>query len=385
MGWRSICGLRLGPRPRGRGEATSTTRSSSSARFTTIGRRERPGHLRARAALPCRQNRYAELLGIYEKKRDLAVGSRLKRSRFNYYIAELYVSPRSRTIGRARSSRTNKVLDDRARWTRRPSPRSTGSTAGSSRTGITTPTSFAVGSRSTRTENEPRRPQIPPRDQTLEKHLERSRAGALANYREILLHRSPNNDAARVALEAHARQTRSCKAEAAGILQEIYEEREAIGRSSSQALEILSDGRGRDPGARRSSSGRSRGSASENARVGFRAERSTRRRAALKRRPRAWRRRPRRARAARREGSNAQGQARRDLYGDIAERARATRGLARQYWMRLAAHRRRSLGDVDAAAQRRISGVLAIDPAGTTRRSPRWTQLYRAHGALERT
>jgi lipopolysaccharide biosynthesis regulator YciM len=70
---------------------------------------------------------------------------------------------------------------------------------------------------------------------TLEKHLS-DPSGALENYREILLI-DPSNDAARLALEALLGND-ELRAEAAGILQEIYEGR-GDWEKLIQALEIL--------------------------------------------------------------------------------------------------------------------------------------------------
>ncbi len=206
---------------------------------------------------------------------------------------------------------------------------------------------------------------------TLEKHLG-DPAGALENYREILFV-DPGNEAARVALESLL-ENRELRAETAGILQEIYESRGDWSKLVG-ALEILAD-----------------------------TEADPSRRVALLRKvarvcadsledlPRAI---DAQARALKEDPAN--GDARVELE-QLAEQAGAwdkldqilseiAEGLqdlqlAREYWMRLASIDER-LGKVDEAAQG-YQRVLGIDPADVGalaamdalyRRTERWEDL----------
>lgn len=206
---------------------------------------------------------------------------------------------------------------------------------------------------------------------TLEKHLG-DPAGALENYREILLIDAGNEDA-RKALEAML-ESESLRAEAAGILQEIYEGR-GDWEKLIQALEILaaaeSDVAGKVALLRKVAQ-----TAAEN----------------LKDVPRAF---DAEARALKDDPSNAETRAELEalaersgawdrldvIFSEIAQGISDAR-LAREYWMRLASIDER-LGKIDEAASN-YGRVLSIDPADQEalaamdalyRRTERWSDL----------
>jgi len=309
--------------------------------------------------------RYAELLGIYEKKRDLA-SDPAERKQIHYYIAELYVSPIN---DRPSAILTyNKVLEDE--------PMDGQALAALDK--------LYLAQEDWDNYAETLKKRIDIEDEeiglidlkyrlggTLEKHLN-DPAGALENYREILLI-DANNEAARVALEALL-SNETLRAEAAAILQEIYE---GLGdwEKLIQALEILAAAEGET-----------------NARVGL--LRKVARTAAenLNDLGRAF---DAQARALKDDPANASTRSELEqlasqanawdkldaIFSEIAGSLEDAR-LAREYWMRLAGIAER-LSKVDDAAQN-YQRVLAIDPADDEalaamdalyRRTERWNDL----------
>ncbi|HSN99926.1 MAG TPA: tetratricopeptide repeat protein, partial [Candidatus Nanopelagicales bacterium] len=206
---------------------------------------------------------------------------------------------------------------------------------------------------------------------TLEKHLG-DPAGALENYREILF-LDPSNDAARTALEALL-ENEDLRAEAAAILQEIYEGR-GDWEKLIQALEILAAAEG-DVATRVSLLRKVARAAAENLQDLGRAFDAQAR--ALKDDP------SHPDTRAELEALAAQAGAWDKLDGifsEIAESLSDTR-LSREYWMRLASIHER-LGKVDEAANGYLR-VLSIDPADAEalsamdalyRRTERWGDL----------
>ncbi|MFO0548190.1 MAG: tetratricopeptide repeat protein [Polyangiaceae bacterium] len=206
---------------------------------------------------------------------------------------------------------------------------------------------------------------------TLEKHLNDS-AGALENYREILFI-DPANDDARLALE-RLLENPELRSETASILQEIYETR-ADWPKLLGALEILAESEG-DTTRRVALLRKVARVAAEN----------------LRDLPKAI---EAQARALREEPNNAealgeleqlaeQASAWDDLVRILSEIAESLGDppLARAYWLRLASIDER-LGKIDEAAQRYLK-VLAIDPADAEaleamdalyRRTERWEDL----------
>jgi tetratricopeptide (TPR) repeat protein len=309
--------------------------------------------------------RYAELLGIYEKKRDLA-SDPAERKQIHYYIAELYVSPIN---DRPSAILTyTKVLEDEPMdaqalaaldklylaqqdWENYAEILKKRIEIEGEETGLVD-LKYRLGS-------------------TLEKHLN-DPAGALENYREILLI-DPNNDAARIALEALLG-NETLRAEAAGILQEIYEGR-GDWEKLIQALEILAIAEG-ETHARVSLLRKVARTAAEN--LGDLSRAFDAQARALKDDP---------ANAATRTeleqfASQANAWGKLDaIFSEIAGSLEDAR-LAREYWMRLAGIDER-LGKVEEAAQN-YQRVLSIDPADDEalaamdalyRRTERWNDL----------
>jgi golgin subfamily B member 1 len=190
---------------------------------------ENPAAIAALEQLYRDTGRFSELLGIYEKKRDLT-SDPSERKQILYAIGELYEHPIKDP--KSAIATYNQVLDDEPM----------------------DPQALAALDKLYR-EQEQWEPYVDvlrkrieldvPADllidlkyrlgTTLEKHLGDA-AGALDNYREILL-LDPGNDGARTALEAML-ENADLRAEAAGILEEIYESR-SDWEKLIQALEIL--------------------------------------------------------------------------------------------------------------------------------------------------
>ncbi len=308
--------------------------------------------------------RYSELLGIYEKKRDLA-GDPAERKQIHYFIAELYVSPINDVPSAILTY--NKVLEDE--------PMDAQALAALDKLyllqqdwdnyvdvlrkrieiedeeGSLVDLKYRLGS-------------------TLEKHLS-DPAGALENYREILLI-DPNNDAARVALEALLT-NEALRAEAAGILQEIYEGR-GDWEKLIQALEILAAAEG-DTAARVALLRKVARTAAEN--LGDLARAFDAQARALKDDPANGTTRGELEQLA----SQANAWDKLDtIFSEIAGGLDDAR-LAREYWMRLA-------GIAGAARQGRRRGAelpaRARDRSGRRRGPRRDGRALSPHGAMER-
>ncbi|MFO0589178.1 MAG: tetratricopeptide repeat protein [Polyangiaceae bacterium] len=309
--------------------------------------------------------RYSELLGIYEKQRDLA-SDPVEKKQILYRIAELYVSPIN---DRPSAILTyNKVLEEEPM-----DPQALAALDG-----------LYLAQEDWENYADVLRKRIEIEDveanlvdlkyrlgSTLEKHLNDA-AGALENYREILLI-DPNNEHARVALEALL-SNESLRAEAAAILQEIYEGR-GDWEKLIQALEILAAAE-----------------ADTNVRVGL--LRKVARTAAenLNDLERAF---DAQARALKDDPANADTRSELEqlasqanawgkldtIFSEIAGGLEDAQ-LAREYWMRLAGIDER-LGKVDEAAQnyQRVLTINASDDEALAamdalyRRTERWTDL----------
>jgi tetratricopeptide (TPR) repeat protein len=315
-------------------------------------------------------SRFTDLLGIYEKKRDLSATPEEKKS-INYEIAKLYedetkdidkavetyVQILEDEPGDARSLAALDVLYGRlARWEpyvdvlRRRIELDVGEAE-------LIDLKFRLGN-------------------TLEQHLGDA-AGALENYREILF-LDPQHEGARTALEAMLQG--DLRAEAAAILESIYEER-GDWPKLIQALEILSATQ--DDVEKRVALKRKA--------ARFSAERISDHKhafavlaSALRDDPSLAETRDEIERIADASGAQRELVA---LYGELAE-SLTDALLARDYWLRIAGVDDR-LGDVDQAAEAYYK-VLAIDPADVDAlasleqlftRTQRWKDLI---GVVER-
>jgi tetratricopeptide (TPR) repeat protein len=315
-------------------------------------------------------SRFTDLLGIYEKKRDLSATPEEKKS-INYEIAKLYedetkdidkavetyVQILEDESGDGRSLAALDVLYGRlARWEpyvdvlRRRIELDVGEAE-------LIDLKFRLGN-------------------TLEQHLHDA-AGALENYREILF-LDPQHEGARTALEAMLQG--DLRAEAAAILESIYEER-GDWPKLIQALEILSATQ--DDVEKRVALKRKA--------ARFSAERVSDFKhafavlaSALRDDPSLAETRDEIERIADSSGAQRELVA---LYGELAE-SLTDAMLARDYWLRIAGVDDR-LGDVDQAAEAYYK-VLAIDPADVDAlaaleqlftRTQRWKDLI---GVVER-
>ncbi len=315
-------------------------------------------------------SRFTDLLGIYEKKRDLSATPEEKKS-INYEIAKLYedetkdidkavetyVQILEDEPGDARSLAALDVLYGRlARWEpyvdvlRRRIELDVGEAE-------LIDLKFRLGN-------------------TLEGHLGDA-AGALENYREILF-LDPQHEGARAALEAMLQG--DLRADAAAILESIYEER-GDWPKLIQALEILSATQ--DDVEKRVALKRKA--------ARFSAERTSDFKhafavlaSALRDDPSLAESRDEIERIADASGAQRELVA---LYGELAE-SLTDAMLARDYWLRIAGVDDR-LGDVDQAAEAYYK-VLAIDPADVDAlaaleqlftRTQRWKDLI---GVVER-
>ena len=308
--------------------------------------------------------RFTELLGVYEKKRDLAQDPD-ERKQILYAIAELYESqikdPRS-AIATYCQVLEDEPMDDHALAALDKLYREQGEwenyvdvlrkrieiDAGE---GAIVDLKYRLGS-------------------TLEKHLN-DPAGALENYREILV-LDPANEPARIALEALL-ENPELRAEAAAILQEIYEGRGDWDKLI-HALEILAAAE-QDTAGRVALLRKVAKTAADMNDLGraFDAE----------------------ARALKDDPSNAETRAELEalaersgawdkldvIFSDIAGGLNDAR-LAREYWLRLAGIAER-LGKIEDAANG-YKRVLEIDPADDEalaamdalyRRTERWSDL----------
>ena len=326
---------------------------------------ENPDAIAALERLYRETGRFAELLGVYEKKRDLTQDAD-ERKLILYAIAELYENqikePKQAIAtycqvledepmdGHALAA-LDKLYREQGEWElyvdvlRKRIEIDTGE-------GEVVDLKYRLGS-------------------TLEKHLNDS-AGALENYREILV-LDPANEPARVALEALL-ENPELRAEAAAILQEIYEGR-GDWEKLIHALEILAaaepEAAGRVALLRKVAR-----TADENLNDLGRAFDAQ-------------------ARALKDDPSNPETRAELEvlaeksgawdkldvIFGEIAGALSDAR-LAREYWMRLASIAER-LGRIDDAANDYLH-VLSIDPADEEalaamdalyRRTERWSDL----------
>ncbi|NUO50153.1 MAG: tetratricopeptide repeat protein, partial [Polyangiaceae bacterium] len=310
-------------------------------------------------------NRHSELLGIYEKKRDLASEPEERRA-ILFAIASLYETelknPRS-AIDTYRqvleeSDRDPAALSALDRLYRELEDWEPYVEILRARIEIDNPEAelidlkYRLGT-------------------TLEKHLSDSQ-GALENYREILF-LDPANDPARVALE-NLLENKDLRAETAGILQEIYESRGDWSKLVG-ALEILAEAEA-DSGRRVSLLRKVARVCAEN----------------LEDLPRAM---DAQARALKEDPANADARSELEafaaqanawdkldhMFSQIADGLEDPQ-LAREYWMRLASIDER-LGKVDEAAQgyQRVLGIDAADAGALTamdtlyRRTERWEDL----------
>jgi tetratricopeptide (TPR) repeat protein len=315
-------------------------------------------------------SRFGELLGIYQKKRDLSNTADEKKA-INYEIAKLY-EQEIRDVDKAIDTYAQ-VLEDEpsdgqalaaldvlygrlARWE---------------------PYVDVLRRRIDLDVSEAELVDLKFRlGQTLDKHLG-DPSGALENYREILF-LDPSHDGARSALEAML--DGGLRAEAASILESIYEERGEWAKLI-HALEILSAGE--------SDVDKRVGLKRKAARIS--AERVNDSVHAFEVLASALRDDPSLAETRNEiEGIAAASGAQRDLvtlYSELAD-ALSDAVLARDYWMRIAGIQDR-LGDVDRSA-RAYGKVLAIDPSDAEglaaleqlfTRTERWKDLI---GVVER-
>ncbi len=315
-------------------------------------------------------SRFSDLLGIYEKKRDLAASTEEKKA-ISAEIARLYENE-LKDVDRAIDTYVQ-VLEDE------PSDAQalTALDVLYGRLGRWAPYVDVLRRRLELDIGEQELIDLKFRlGQALEKHLE-DPAAALENYREILFV-EPAHDGARSALEAMLEG--DLRAEAASILESIYEER-GDWQKLIQSLEILAAGEGdveRRVALKRKAARISSEQASD-------AERAfTFLASALRDEPSLAETREEIEQVASTSGFF---KALVDLYGDLAADL-SDAVLARQYWMRIAAIDER-LGDVDQAAQA-FTKVLAIDAGDAEAlaaleqlftRTQRWVDLI---GVIER-
>ena len=309
-------------------------------------------------------SRFSDLLGIYEKKRDIAVAD--DRKQILYAIAALYEGelndPKSaistyqqvlddEPMDSRALAALDKLYQEQAQWE---------------------PYVEVLRKRIELDLGEQQLIDLKYRlGSTLEKHLA-DPAGALENYREIMF-LDPSNASARLALEALLENT-DLRAEAAAILQEIYEGR-ADWEKLIGTLEILAAAEV-DTSNRVSLLRKVARTAAENLNdVGRAFEAQAR---ALKDDPSKAETRSELEALA--ERANAWD--RLDvIFSEIAE-GLSDAGLAREYWMRLAGIDER-LGKIEEAANG-YNRVLSIDPADDEalaamdalyRRTERWSDL----------
>ncbi len=309
--------------------------------------------------------RFQDLLGVYEKRRDLALDPEEKKS-FNYEIAKLYETE-IKDVDKAIDT-YNAVLGDE--------PNDARSLAALDvlygQLGRWEPYVETLTRRIVLDVGEAEIVDFKYRlGQTLEKHLNDA-AGALENYREILFVNA-QHEGARLALEALL-QNADLRAEAAAILESIYEERGDHGKLIG-ALEILSDSE-QDPQKRvqlKRKIARISSEATGDFSGAFAALA-----AALKDDPSLAETRTEIERVA--EASNGWKQLV-ALYDEVAS-SLSDAALARDYWMRLAAIDER-LGAIDDAAGA-YNHVLSLDAGDNEAlkaleqlftRTERWTDL----------
>jgi tetratricopeptide (TPR) repeat protein len=315
-------------------------------------------------------SRFADLLGIYEKKRDLSNANDEKRA-INYEIAKLYENE-IKDVDKAIATYVQ-VLEDEA--TDAQALAALDVLYG--RLGRWEPYVDVLRRRIELDVGEKDLIDLKYRlGETLEKHLE-DVAGALENYREILF-LDPTHERARVALEAML--TGELRAEAAAILESIYEERGDWAKLIA-ALEILSVNEGdvEKRVALKRKAARISAERVSDFKHAFAALAS-----ALRDDPSLAETRDEIESIADTSGGQRELVT---LYGELAE-SLTDAALSRDYWLRIAGIDDR-LGDVDQAAQAYYK-VLAIDPGDAHAlaaleqlftRTQRWQDLI---GVVER-
>ena len=286
--------------------------------------------------------RFTDLLGIYEKKRDLSTTADEKKA-INHAIANLYENE-LKDIDKAIGTHAQ-VLDE--------DPSDAPSLAALDvlygRLGRWDSYASVLRRRIELGVGDKQLTDLKLRlGQTLEKHL-RDAAGALENYREILLV-DPHHEAARHALESML--GGELRAEAATILEPIYEERGDWSKLIG-VLEILS---ANEPDLERRVALKRKAARIGADRVNDSGQAFSVLASALRDDPSLAETRDEIENVA--QGSGAQ-RALVGLYGELAASVADT-ALARDYWLRIAAIDDR-LGDVDEAAAAYYK-VLAIDP-----------------------
>ncbi len=317
-------------------------------------------------------SKFGDLLGIYEKKRDLSSSPEEKKA-INYEIAKLHENE-IKDVDKAIDTYVQ-VLEDE------PSDAHTLAALDVlyGRLGRWEPYVDVLRRRIELDVGESELIDLKFRlGSTLEKHLEDA-AGALENYREILF-LDPQHEGARTALEEMLQGQGELRAEAAQILESIYEERGEWPKLI-QALEILSASQG-DVEKRVALKRKAARISAE--RVNDFKHAFTVLASALRDDPALAETRDDIERIA--EASGAQRELV-SLYSELAE-SLTDAALARDYWLRLAGIDDR-LGDVDQAAQAYYK-VLALDPADAEAlaaleqlftRTQRWQDLI---GVVER-
>jgi tetratricopeptide (TPR) repeat protein len=286
--------------------------------------------------------RFADLLGIYEKKRDLSLEPDEKRA-INYEIARLYENE-IRDVDKAIDTYVG-VLDDEPR----DAPALAALDVLYGRLGRWEPYVDVLRRRIELDVGEKDLIDLKFRlGQTLEKHLDDA-AGALEDYREILFI-DPQHEGARQALESMLQG--KLRADAAAILESIYEERGDWPKLIN-ALEIL--GLGESDVEKRVALKRKAARISAE-RVGDFKHAFGVLASALRDDPALADTRDEIERIAESSGAARELV---ELYGELAE-SLTDALLGRDYWLRIAAVDDR-LGDVDEAAQAYYK-VLALDP-----------------------
>jgi tetratricopeptide (TPR) repeat protein len=331
---------------------------------------ENPEAIAALESLYRQSERYSELLGIYEKKRDLSTSPEDKKA-INYEIAKLY-EEEIRDVDKAIDTYTQ-VLEDE--------PSDAHALASLDvlygRLGRWEPYVDVLRRRIELDVGEAELVDLKFRlGQTLDKHLSDT-ASALENYREILF-LDARHEGARVALEGML--SGDLRTEAASILESIYEERGDWSKLI-QALQILSAA---EDGIEKRVALKRKAARISAERVNDPEHAFALLASALRDDPSLAEARDEIERIA--EGSGAQRQLV-TLYAELAD-GLSDAALARDYWVRIAGTYDR-LGDVDRAGQA-YNKVLAIDPGDPEglaaleqlfTRTERWKDLI---GVVER-
>jgi tetratricopeptide (TPR) repeat protein len=315
-------------------------------------------------------NRYADLLLIYEKKRDLLATPEEKKA-INYEIARLYENE-LKDVDRAVETYAQALEDD-------PGDRQALAALDVlyGRLGRWEQYVDVLRRRIELDLGDAQQVDLKYRlGQTLEMHRDDA-AGALENYREVLFV-DPQHDGARKALEAMLKGR--LRAESASILESIYEER-GDWPKLIEVLEILSTN---ETELEKRVALKRKAARIGAERVNDNRQAFTVLASALRDDPSLAETRDEIERIAEASGAQRELVA---LYGELADNL-SDAALARDYWLRLAAINDR-LGDVDQAADAYYK-VLAIDPADVDAlaaleqlftRTTRWEDLV---GVIER-